>query len=209
MVSDRIRENLRKFKKLEITALLNRSINETLSRTLMTSLTTFVVLLALYILGRRGDPKLHVCHDVRCHHRDLFIDLHCRTAVGLPRRQARLVGRDTGCTGGCQLRDEEPGPLSEEDRIASYPGTAPIDAYGNGGFRFAEMSHRGSILCLPSRIQAWDVGVDSAVTLADLTSVLDELRAPTFSSSAPVRNRSFQRPRSVRHSRQPGWHLMP
>ncbi|MGI9410236.1 MAG: protein translocase subunit SecF, partial [Hyphomicrobiaceae bacterium] len=51
VVSDRIRENLRKFKKLEITALLNRSINETLSRTLMTSLTTFVVLLALYILG--------------------------------------------------------------------------------------------------------------------------------------------------------------
>ncbi len=51
VVSDRIRENLRKFKKLEITALLNRSINETLARTLMTSLTTFVVLAALYVLG--------------------------------------------------------------------------------------------------------------------------------------------------------------
>lgn len=51
VVSDRIRENLRKYKKLEITQLLNRSINETLSRTLMTSLTTFVVLAALYILG--------------------------------------------------------------------------------------------------------------------------------------------------------------
>ena len=51
VVSDRIRENLRKFKKLEISALLNRSINETLSRTLMTSLTTLVVLAALYILG--------------------------------------------------------------------------------------------------------------------------------------------------------------
>ncbi len=51
VVSDRIRENLRKFKKLEITALLNRSINETLARTLMTSLTTLTVLIALYILG--------------------------------------------------------------------------------------------------------------------------------------------------------------
>ena len=51
VVSDRIRENLRKFKKLDIDALLNRSINETLSRTLMTSLTTFVVLAALYVLG--------------------------------------------------------------------------------------------------------------------------------------------------------------
>ena len=35
---------------------------------------------------------------------------------------------------------------------ARYPGRAPIEAYGNGGFRFAEMSHRGSILCLPSGI---------------------------------------------------------
>ncbi|MGI9423640.1 MAG: protein translocase subunit SecF [Hyphomicrobiaceae bacterium] len=51
VVSDRIRENLRKFKKLEIAELLNRSINETLARTLMTSLTTLVVLVALYILG--------------------------------------------------------------------------------------------------------------------------------------------------------------
>ncbi|HEX5957527.1 MAG TPA: MTH938/NDUFAF3 family protein [Hyphomicrobiaceae bacterium] len=39
---------------------------------------------------------------------------------------------------------------------AHYPGIAPIDAYGNGGFRFAGMSHRGSILCLPSGIYAWE-----------------------------------------------------
>lgn len=39
---------------------------------------------------------------------------------------------------------------------AFYPQQAPIDAYGNGGFRFADMSHRGSILCLPSGIYAWE-----------------------------------------------------
>jgi uncharacterized protein len=39
---------------------------------------------------------------------------------------------------------------------ARYPGRAPIEAYGNGGFRFAQMSHRGSILCLPSGIYAWE-----------------------------------------------------
>jgi uncharacterized protein len=38
---------------------------------------------------------------------------------------------------------------------ARYPGRAAIDAYGNGGFRFAEMSHRGAILCLPSGVYAW------------------------------------------------------
>lgn len=44
-----------------------------------------------------------------------------------------------------------------EIREAHFPGRAGIDAYGNGGFRFAEMSHRGSILCLPSGIHGWDV----------------------------------------------------
>jgi uncharacterized protein len=43
-----------------------------------------------------------------------------------------------------------------EMRAAHYPGRAPIDAYGNGGFRFARMSHRGSLLCLPSGIYGWD-----------------------------------------------------
>lgn len=51
VVSDRIRENLRKYKRMELPQLLNMSINETLSRTLMTSLTTLVVLVSLYILG--------------------------------------------------------------------------------------------------------------------------------------------------------------
>ncbi|HVL73884.1 MAG TPA: MTH938/NDUFAF3 family protein [Beijerinckiaceae bacterium] len=37
------------------------------------------------------------------------------------------------------------------------PGRHAIDAYGNGGFRFAEMSHRGSILALPSGVVAWAV----------------------------------------------------
>ena len=39
---------------------------------------------------------------------------------------------------------------------ARFPGKAPIEAYGNGGFRFAGMSHRGSILCLPSGIHGWE-----------------------------------------------------
>jgi uncharacterized protein len=57
------------------------------------------------------------------------------------------------------------------DGSARYPGRAPIDAYGNGGFRFADMSHRGSILCLPSGIYAWPV------------ATADELDAVAF---APV-----------------------
>ncbi len=44
------------------------------------------------------------------------------------------------------------------------PGRHVIDSYGAGGFRFADMSHRGSILALPSGVHAW-----SATTPADLT----------------------------------------
>jgi len=42
-------------------------------------------------------------------------------------------------------------------KAAHFPGRAAIDAYGNGGFSFAEMSHQGSILALPDGIHSWDV----------------------------------------------------
>ncbi len=51
IVFDRIRENLRKFHKKPLTFIVNRSINETLSRTILTSLTTLMVVVALFILG--------------------------------------------------------------------------------------------------------------------------------------------------------------
>jgi SecD/SecF fusion protein len=51
VVYDRIRENLRKYKKMSISDLLDMSINHTLSRTVLTSLTTLLALFALYFLG--------------------------------------------------------------------------------------------------------------------------------------------------------------
>lgn len=51
VVFDRVRENLRRYKKLQLVELLNQSINETLGRTLMTSVTTLVALIALFVLG--------------------------------------------------------------------------------------------------------------------------------------------------------------
>lgn len=38
---------------------------------------------------------------------------------------------------------------------AHLPRQVPIEAYGNGGFRFGGMSHKGSLLCLPSGIWGW------------------------------------------------------
>ena len=57
---------------------------------------------------------------------------------------------------------------------AHYPGRAPVDAYGNGGFRFADMSHRGAILCLPSGIYGWRPETFDAVRADDFERVASE-----------------------------------
>ncbi len=60
---------------------------------------------------------------------------------------------------------------------ARFPGRAPIDAYGNGGFRFAGMSHRGSIMALPSGIEAWPVTEIAGVTPECLSRMIAEADA--------------------------------
>ena len=51
VIFDRVRENLRKYKKLDLIDLFNMSINNTLSRTVMTSITTLLALISLYVFG--------------------------------------------------------------------------------------------------------------------------------------------------------------
>lgn len=63
-----------------------------------------------------------------------------------------------------------------EMREAHFPGRAPVDAYGNGGFRFADMSHRGSVLMLPSGIYAWDVIEGDVLAVAKFQRIFDEAR---------------------------------
>lgn len=56
------------------------------------------------------------------------------------------------------------------------PGRHIIDSYGNGGFRFAGMSHRGSILALPSGVLAWPVAGVADLTPEVFAPVLAEAR---------------------------------
>ena len=53
------------------------------------------------------------------------------------------------------------------------PHPAPIDAYGDGGFRFAGMSHRGSLLCFPDGIWAWQVPDVAHLTEAVLSAAFE------------------------------------
>jgi uncharacterized protein len=55
-----------------------------------------------------------------------------------------------------------------------YPGRAAIEGYGAGGFRFAGMSHRGSILVLPSGVWAWPPRDVSALDEASFARVIAE-----------------------------------
>jgi uncharacterized protein len=53
------------------------------------------------------------------------------------------------------------------------PRQALIDAHGAGGFRFAGLSHRGSLLCLPDGIWAWPIAAPVAMTPESLSLVFD------------------------------------
>jgi uncharacterized protein len=64
-------------------------------------------------------------------------------------------------------------PKDERADAPHLPRSAPIEAYGNDGFAFADMSHRGSLLCLPDAIWAWPVERPEQIDRASLARVLE------------------------------------
>jgi uncharacterized protein len=62
---------------------------------------------------------------------------------------------------------------SGSNDVPHLPRLAPIESFGKGGFRFAGMSHRGSLLCLPSGIWAWPVVRAEEVNEKSLTAVFN------------------------------------
>ncbi len=82
----------------------------------------------------------------------------------------------------------------EPARAGVFPGRAPIEAYGNGGFRFAGMSHRGSLLCLPSAIVAWDALDVATLTPASFATIFAEPSAIGFVLLGTGRSHTFPAP---------------
>ena len=63
--------------------------------------------------------------------------------------------------------------MSEAGQGAGFfPRQTQIDTYGNGGFRFGGVSHRGSLLCLPREMRAWSVTAARDLTLQSLAPIL-------------------------------------
>jgi len=64
-------------------------------------------------------------------------------------------------------------PLGGSADAPHLPRPASIEAYGNGGFRFAGMSHRGSLLCFPDGIWAWPLNDVTELDEGTLSPVFD------------------------------------
>ena len=67
--------------------------------------------------------------------------------------------------------------MSSPPTTPHFPRPAPIESYGKGGFRFAGMSHRGSLLLLPNGIWAWPVTEAAAITAETLAPVIAQADA--------------------------------
>ena len=140
VVFDRIREYLRKYKSMPLADLIDFSINSVLPRTILTSVTTMLALIALYIFGGEVIARLHLHHDLGRAvgtYSSIFIASPVLILLGTVRASrrsadARRARRPPGRDG------------------ASTPAAPPSTPMAAGGFRFAGMSHRGSILVLPS-----------------------------------------------------------
>lgn len=68
--------------------------------------------------------------------------------------------------------------MTDDNRF--LPERAPIDSYGSGGFRFAAMSHQGSLLILANGMHAWRPVEFADVMLADFAAVLGAGVRPGF-----------------------------
>ena len=64
--------------------------------------------------------------------------------------------------------------MTDTQKPGFLPGAHDLEGYGGGGFTFAGMSHRGSILALPSGIRAWDAKVPADIDAASLAPVFAE-----------------------------------
>jgi len=70
----------------------------------------------------------------------------------------------------------EPRPKHMTQNQLYYPGRPIIDAYGNGGFRFADMSHQGSLLFLPNGVFQWQVSQAETLSTRDFAPVYSQVK---------------------------------
>ena len=177
VIYDRIREMLRRYKRMPMPDLLNASVNATLSRSIVTHLTVSLSLLALLLFGgqaiRSFTATMMFGVVLVGTYTSVFIASPILIYLGVGRtRQGEPADTEAEAPPTAPAAPpgppqaptpSKPSPPPRRARVAPLvdephlPRQALIDAHGDGGFRFAGMSHRGSLLCLPDGIWAWPV----------------------------------------------------
>ena len=154
VIYDRIREMLRRYKKMPMPQLLNESINSTLSRSIITHVTVTLALLALLLFGG------HAIHSFTAVMMFGVVLVGTYTSIFIAAPILIYLGVGEHRDGGRAARSRQQEEVADgqiRSDAPHLPRSAPIEAYGKGGFAFADMSHRGSLLCLPDAIWAWPV----------------------------------------------------
>ena len=176
VIYDRIREMLRRYKRMSMPDLLNASVNATLSRSIVTHVTVAMSLLALLLFGGQA------IHSFTATMMFGVVLVGTYTSVFIASPILIYLGVGAGRMGGAEepevaahgaRRDPSKAVFAAttgksatlvQERSRHLPRQAPIDAHGGGGFRFAGMSHRGSLLCLPDGIWPWPIAAPNDLT---------------------------------------------
>ena len=97
-----------------------------------------------------------------------------------------------------------PKMTSHSSDAPHLPRSAPIEAYGKGGFAFADMSHRGSLLCLPDAMWAWPVTKPAEIdeySLAQVFKAANSIDTLIVGSGTEV----WVPPRGLRDQKKPSF----
>ena len=200
VIYDRIREMLRRYKRMPMPDLLNASVNATLSRSIVTHLTVSLSLLALMLFGgqaiRSFTATMMFGVVLVGTYTSVFIASPILIYLGVGRtRQGEPEDAETATP---TPPSTAAGTVAERVRAAAtregaplvdaphLPRQALIDAHGGGGFRFAGLSHRGSLLCLPDGIWAWPVAEPAQASDGDARAACSPSPA-NWTSSFSVR----------------------
>ena len=167
VIDDRIRENMRKFRKMDMGALIDLSVNETLPRTVMTSLTVLLALASLLLFGGHVLARVHRGDDARHRRRHLFVDLCLVVAADGSRAAAGEFRQEADQPGQRQRRARHQARGLMPELTPADQVTGPkVTGFAGRAIKIDGNPRPGGVILTPESADDWD-GADFA-TAADI-----------------------------------------
>ena len=198
VVLDRIREVMRKYKRLSTAEIVDMSVNAVLPRTIMTATTVFLALLALFFLGGhviRSFSAAMIWGIFVATYSSIFICSPMLIYMGV---RADVFDKEGQGRRPTATRGREgQGVTGRLARAPFAPGSHPIAAHGGGAFAFAGMSHHGSILATPKGVRPIEATTRRRSRRADARVAVRRDRRGAGLDRVPRRSARARRWRSV------------